>query len=136
MCAQMLGKARLALSPPQPEWLHTALYLDGRGFTTGATPWGPGVVALGIDVYDTPRWVRASDGRGATIAIGDGRCVAQIWTELHTALAGLGIELDVWEKPQELADTTPFSESRRGLALLLPGRGDGIGDRPPGRSSD
>jgi len=75
MCAQMLGKARLALSPPQPEWL-------------------------------------------------------------HTALAGLGIELDVWEKPQELADTTPFSENRRGLALLLPGRGDGIGGRPPGRSSD
>ena len=30
MCAQMIGKARLALSPPQPEWLHACLYLDGR----------------------------------------------------------------------------------------------------------
>ena len=45
MCAQMLGKARVALSPPQPEWLHTALYLDGRGFTTGAMPFGEGLVA-------------------------------------------------------------------------------------------
>ena len=38
MCAQMLGKAALALAPPQPEWLHARLCLDARGFTTGAMP--------------------------------------------------------------------------------------------------
>jgi hypothetical protein len=118
MCAQMLGKARLALSPPQPQWLHTALYVDGRGFTTGAMPWGAGIVAMGIDVYATSMWVRASDGRGAVVELGDGRCVSDIWSHLRTALTGLGIDLDVWEKPQEVADTTPFSENTHDCAIV------------------
>ena len=35
MCAQMIGKARLALAPPQPEWLHTCLYLTASGIHHG-----------------------------------------------------------------------------------------------------
>ena len=46
----MLGKARLALALPQPEWLHTCLYLVGRGFPAGAMPFGGDVVSVAIDV--------------------------------------------------------------------------------------
>ena len=111
MVAQMVGKVRLSLAPPQPEWLNACLYLDGRGFTTNAIPFETDVVSLGIDVFDSAIWIRVSDGRGATVPLGTDRSVADIWADLRAALAGLGVDVDVWDKPQETADTTPFSEN-------------------------
>ena len=112
MCAQMLGKARVALSPPQPEWLHTCLYLDGHGFTTGPMPYGARIVTMGIDVFDTSMWVRR-ERRASRSRSPSGRAgrVAEIWADFLRALRALGIEVELWDKPQEVADTTPFSEN-------------------------
>ncbi len=118
MCAQMIGKARLALSPPQPEWLHACLYLDGRGFTTAAMPHGKDIVSMGIDVYESAIWIRMSEGRVATVPIGTNRCVADIWSGFQDALAGLGLDIDIWEKPQEITDTTPFSKNRHDCTII------------------
>lgn len=111
LCAQMIGKARLALAPPRPEWLHAALLLDGRGFTTGAIPLDDRLVSMGIDVYEVSLWIDVSDGSRVAVPLGPGRCVADIWADFAGALVGLGIDVDIWEKPQEVADTTPFSEN-------------------------
>lgn len=111
LCTQMLGKARLALEPPQPEWLNACLYLDARGFTTGAMPWGTSLVSMGIDVFDASLWIHTNDGRKRTVAIAGGRCIADIWADFVGATRELGIELDMWDKPQELPDVTPFSEN-------------------------
>jgi Family of unknown function (DUF5996) len=113
MVAQMLGKTKLALLPPQPEWLHTRLFLDGHGFATGPMPCRSGVVSMGIDVFQSALWIAASDGRRATVALGPERPVAAIWSDFQGALARLGLTLDLWEKPQEVADATPFSENTR-----------------------
>ncbi|MDR3687128.1 MAG: DUF5996 family protein [Coriobacteriia bacterium] len=110
MVLQMLGKARLALAPSQPEWLNAALYLDARGFVTGAVPVGERLVSMGVDVFDGVLWVSASDGRSELITLG-GRCVAEIWQLFSAALTKLGVEADIWTKPQELADTTSFAEN-------------------------
>jgi hypothetical protein len=118
MCSQMLGKLKLALAPPLPEWLHTCLFLDAHGFVTGAVPWRGGVVSAGIDVYTSELWISASDGGSARIVIGPDRCVADIWAEFRAALTGFGIEIDLWEKPQELADTTPFSQNRHDRTIV------------------
>ena len=53
LCAQMLGKLRVALSPDQPNWLFTALALTAHGFTTGTMPWGTGSVQVSLDVFDS-----------------------------------------------------------------------------------
>ncbi len=111
MCTQMIGKARLALSPPQPEWLHACLYLDGRGFTTGVMPYGENMVSMGIDVYVGFMWIRISDGRHAEVPITSDRCVADIWADFQARLVSLNLKVDIYEKPQELDDTTPFSEN-------------------------
>jgi hypothetical protein len=111
MCAQMIGKARLALSPPLPEWLHTCLYLDARGFVTGAMPYRSRIVFMGIDVYANLLWIKVSDGREEYITLDSPRCVADIWTDFRHALTRLNIEIDIWEKPQEVPDVTPFSEN-------------------------
>ena len=119
MCAQMIGKARLALAPPQPEWLHSCLFLDGRGLTTGAVPFGEQLVSMGIDVYDASLWIHASDGRHAAVALGPDRCVADIWSDFTRELAGMGIDADIWPKPQELPDATPFSENTHDCTFVL-----------------
>jgi hypothetical protein len=118
MCAQMLGKTKLALVPPQPEWLHACLLLDGHGFTTGPMPAGCRVVTCGIDVFASTLWARCSDGTEAAVRIGPDKCVADIWAEYSAALATLGVEADIWEKPQELTDITPFSENRHDCVLV------------------
>jgi hypothetical protein len=117
MCTQMLGKARLALAPPLPEWLHSCLYLDSRGFATGPMPYGPLIVAMGIDIFESILWISLSDGREATISLGRGRCVAEIWADFQATLTGLGFSLDLWDKPQETIDSTPFSENTHHCTL-------------------
>jgi hypothetical protein len=119
MVAQMLGKVRLALDPPQPQWLHTPLYLDGRGFATGSMPWKNRLVEMGIDVFDGVVWITVSDGRQRDVSLTPGRCVADIWADLQRAMDSLGIELDMWDKPQELADTTRFSQNRHDCTIDL-----------------
>jgi hypothetical protein len=111
LVTQMLGKAKLALLPPQPEWLHGRLLLDARGFATGPMPAGSRLVSMGIDVFDGALWMAASDGRRSAVVLGPERTVSAIWSDFQGALAGLELELDLWEKPQELADATPFSEN-------------------------
>lgn len=118
MCTQMIGKTRLALAPPQPEWLHACLYLDAHGFTTGPMPYRARTVTVDIDLFDSSLWIRLSDGRNAAVPLGPGRCVAEIWGEYRRTLAGFGIEVDLWEKPQETADTTPFSENVHDCAFV------------------
>ncbi len=117
MCAQMLGKTRRALAPPQPEWLHACLYLDARGFTTGAMPYGEVVATTGIDVFDSVLWIAASDGHRAVVPIGPSRCVAEVWSDYTTALVDLGVQATLWDRPQETADTTPLSENRHNCVI-------------------
>ena len=118
MCAQMIGKARLALASPQPEWLNACLYLTASGFTTAAMPHGTDLVSMGIDVYQSAIWIRVSDGRRATVPLGTDRCVADIWSGFREALAGLDLDIDIWEKPQEVPDITLFSENRHDCTIV------------------
>jgi hypothetical protein len=118
MVAQMLGKLRLSLSPALPEWLHASLQLDPRGFSTGSMPTGTRTVSALIDVFDSAIVLRVSDGGERRVAIGPARCVADIWADFSAALDELGVAVDVWQKPQELADTTPFSENRHDCTFV------------------
>lgn len=106
---QMLGKTRLTLAPPLPEWLHASLQLTARGFGTGPMPSKRDVVTAEIDVFDALIRLAVSDGRTSEISIADGRPVADVWREYRAALDALGVDADIWEKPQELVDLTPFS---------------------------
>jgi hypothetical protein len=113
LVVQMLGKAKLALVPARPEWLHVPLFLDARGFVTGPMPYGFRTVSMGVDVFASALSVAASDGAVATVSLGPDRCVADIWSDFGDALGRLGLELDLWEKPQEIADVTPFSQNTK-----------------------
>lgn len=108
--SQMLGKLRVALSPPQPNWMHTALALDARGFTTGAMPCYDTSVEGVLDVFSSELIVRHSTGDERRIALVPARTVADVYAALQDALVALGIDCAISPIPQEVPDTTPLHE--------------------------
>jgi uncharacterized protein DUF5996 len=113
LLTQMLGKLRLALAPPLPEWTHASLAPTPRGLTTGGLPWRNGSVEATLDLVDGAIRVASSDTRTQAIAVTPDRTVADIWSDLMVALETLGAQVDLWDKPQERSDTTPFSQDGR-----------------------
>jgi hypothetical protein len=113
LCTQMMGKAKLALSPTQPEWMHVGLFVTPRGLTTGPMPWSDRSVEIVLDVFDDALVVNVSDGRSARVLLATGRSVADVFADLSDTLAGLGVPYDVWDRPQEVADTVAFHDDRR-----------------------
>src|SRR5258708_25340138 len=52
MWTQIVGKVRLALTPLVNHWWNVPLYVNARGLTTSAIPWGKGVFKLQFDFLD------------------------------------------------------------------------------------
>jgi hypothetical protein len=113
---QMLGKLRLALSPAQPNWLFTALYLSPRGITTGSIPWHATTVEAYLDVFSSDIVVQRSNGDAARIPLLPVRTVAEIYAALTAALEQIGVDCTITPIPQEVPDTTPLHQDRRPAA--------------------
>ncbi|MDQ2865241.1 MAG: DUF5996 family protein [Candidatus Eremiobacteraeota bacterium] len=113
LCAQMLGKLRVALSPVQPNWMFTALLLSARGITTGTIPWRETSLQASLDIFSSEIIVELSDGNSERIPISPERTVADIYTRLQTALKKLRVECTISPIPQEITDITPLPQDRR-----------------------
>lgn len=113
LCAQMLGKIRVALSPPQPNWMHTALYVVPRGLTTGFIPYSDASIEGRLDVFDSTIAIYKSDGQSRKIPLAPKRSVADVYADLLRALGELDVSCCVSPVPQEIPDTTPLNEDRR-----------------------
>jgi len=113
MVTQMLGKLRVALSPSQPEWMFTALYLTARGVTTGTMPLESGALQGSLDVFSSELILERSDGRARRVALVPARTIAEIYADLLAALQALEIGVTLLPIPQEVPDVTPFDTDRR-----------------------
>jgi hypothetical protein len=113
---QMLGKMRVVLSPSQPNWMFTALLPNARGVTTGPMPWRGTSLEASLDVFSSEILVERSNGTSRRIALVPARTVAEIYAELESAIAALGVECAISPIPQEVPDTTPLDEDRRPAA--------------------
>src|SRR6266545_5318320 len=60
MWTQIVGKIRLALSPPVNHWWHCALYVSARGLTTSAMPYHNRFVELEFDFLAHKLVIRTS----------------------------------------------------------------------------
>jgi hypothetical protein len=106
---QILGKVRVALSPPEPEFAHVALYVSPRGITTGLVPSARGPFEVEADLCDHHVVLRTSWGTTRTVAL-TARPVAEFWTDLTGALAVEGIDAELSTMPQEVPDPIPFPD--------------------------
>lgn len=104
---QMLGKTRLALSPPQNHYWHTALYVTPRGLSTSAIPYGERMLDLEFDFVTHRLQARTSDGETADLPLA-AVPVRDFYRDYLTMLRSLGIHVRLWPMPVEIEGAIRF----------------------------
>jgi Family of unknown function (DUF5996) len=108
--AQIIGKIRLATTPPRNHWWNVPLYVDVRGLTTRRLHHNGTTFAIGLDFVDHALVVQTSDGRSRSLPLSEGLPVAEVDTRLHAVLAELDVDVEIREHPFGVPMTTPFPE--------------------------
>jgi hypothetical protein len=108
--AQIVGKVRLAVTPPRNHWWHAPLYVDVRGLTTGPLRHNDTTFDITLDLVDHELVVRTRAAKRRAFPLADGLTVADFDAHLHGVLAELGVDVAIEERPFGLPLTTPFPE--------------------------
>lgn len=111
MWAQIVGKTRMMLSPPENHWWHVALYVTPLGLTTSPVPYAAGTFDVEFDFVTHNLRIRTSNGGQHAIPLYP-RAVADFYAEYMACLHALGIEVTIRTAPEEFDDTTPFDQDR------------------------
>jgi hypothetical protein len=111
MLLQIVGKVRLGLAPPEPEFGHVALYVTVRGLTTSPMPCGNRTAQIDFDFIAHQLIVQTSDGAVRNITLRP-RAVADFYKEFVALLSELKIGVEISPIPQEVPDQTPFDQDR------------------------
>jgi len=109
MWTQIVGKARLALSPPLNHWWQVPLYVNSRGLTTSAIPYGDGIFDVQFDFIVHKLIVHMSSGAERVIAL-EPKSVADFYREFMSSLHSLGIRVKIWKMPVEIPAPIPFDQ--------------------------
>ena len=107
LLTQIVGKIRMAQTPPVNHWWHVPLYLTARGLTTSPMPHGEAVFQIDFDFVDHQLRIDVGDGRRASLAL-QPRPVAAYYRDLMDRLRALDLDVKIWPVPAEIADPIPF----------------------------
>lgn len=102
---------RVALSPEEPEWQHTALYVTARGLTTRPIPFNDFTFEIEFDFLTHQLRFETNDGRAPAIPL-EACSVADFYAEVMHCLQSLGVEVQINTMPQEIPNAIPFTEDR------------------------
>lgn len=108
MYSQIIGKIRLALTPPLAQWAHSPLLLAQDGFTTTPLWVGDGTMAAGLDLIRHEARFERSDGRRVALKLG--APVADFYSDARAALDELGVAVTINAVPQEIPEPIPFDQ--------------------------
>jgi len=111
MWSQVVGKVRLAGTPPANHWWHVPLYLTSRGLTTSPIPDGDRTFQIDFDFIGHRLEITTSDGDGRSLALRP-VAVADFHAETMAALGDLGVEVRIWPVPVEVPEPIPFKDDR------------------------
>jgi hypothetical protein len=112
MWSQIVGKVRLALTPPIPHWWHAPLYLTARGLGTSPIPYREATFDMELNLVDHRLAVRTSHGFGASMPLMP-RSVASFYAETLKMLNGLGIDVQIWPMPVEVPNPIRFDQDEQ-----------------------
>jgi len=107
--SQIVGKIRLVLTPKQNQWWNVPFYVTTRGLTTSPMPFGDRTLSIDFDFVDHQLRIDDSDGNRRTLPLVS-RSVRDFQTALFAELAALGVELRIYQAPQECPVTTPLNQ--------------------------
>lgn len=105
---QVVGKIRMATTPPRNHWWNVPLYVDVRGLTTRRLHHAGTTFDIAFDLVSHALRIRTADGRAAGFDLQEGLDVAEFDRRLHELLRGLGIDVEIREEPFGVPMTTPF----------------------------
>jgi hypothetical protein len=111
MYTQVVGKVRLALCPPEPQWAHVPLYVTTRGLTTSPVPYRGRAFAVDFDFIAHELRITVSSGEIRTLALGP-RAVADFYADFMAQLRSLGIEVSYSTRPSEVPKPIHFEKDR------------------------
>jgi hypothetical protein len=112
MWTQIVGKVRLALSPRINHWWEVPLYVNARGLTTSAIPYGDGIFEVQFDFIDHELKVQTSWGPSKSLPL-KAQSVADFYAAFMSALGELNIEVKIWTTPVEVPDPVPFEKDKQ-----------------------
>lgn len=108
---QLVGKIRLAQTPWLNHSWHVTLYVSPRGLTTSPIPYGHRTFQLEFDFSKHVLRASSDDGSSKEIELSS-RPVAEFYADVKRTLSELGIEVRIFEMPNEIPDPIRFSEDR------------------------
>ncbi|MDM4761743.1 DUF5996 family protein [Galbitalea sp. SE-J8] len=108
MWLQIVGKIKMAASPPLNHWWHTTLRLSARGLVTGAIPTAAGVLDIEFDFIDHSLVIRTSGGDRRDVAL-EGLSVAGFHRWVFSTLRELGLAISIHAYPNEVPVAIPFA---------------------------
>jgi hypothetical protein len=111
MWTQVVGKVRLALTPLVNHWWNVPLYVNARGLTTSAIPYGARPFELWFDFIDHQLVLQKSDGSRSVLPL-TAMSVAEFYQRVMAMLRSSDIEVKIWRMPVEVPDPIPFDEDR------------------------
>jgi hypothetical protein len=108
--AQVVGKVKLASTPPANHWWNAPLYVDVRGLTTRRLQHGETAFSVDFDFLEHRLVVRTDRGAVESFGLADGLSVAAFDRQFHALLQQLGVDVAIREQPFGVPMTTPFRE--------------------------
>lgn len=106
---QIVGKIRLVKTPWINHGWHVTLYISSRGLTTGSIPYEHGVFQIDFDFVDHQLTITSSKGSSAIMNLNPGP-VSGFYEQLFRLMAKIGIHVNIYAKPNEIANAVPFYE--------------------------
>jgi len=106
---QIVGKVRLTQSPWINHCWHVTLYVSSRGLTTSPIAYGNRTFQIDFDFLRHRLEINVSDGSTGGFALVP-QSVAAFYRRLMQEMARLDLHVQIYAKPNELPDTTPFDE--------------------------
>ncbi|HLY41443.1 MAG TPA: DUF5996 family protein [Terracidiphilus sp.] len=108
---QIVGKVRLALTPPTNHCWNVTLYPTVRGITTSPMAYGNLIVQIDFDFLDHALVIEAGAGRRRQIPLRP-MAIATFFDRLMSELENVGAPVHIWPMPQELSRPIRFDLDR------------------------
>ena len=107
MWTQIVGKTRLALTPLQNHWWNVPLYVTAHGLGTSAMVCGEDVLDIEFDFVAHVLHLRMGTGADKSMELRP-QTVADFYKEYLECLAALGVSVEIWPMPVEVANPVRF----------------------------
>ena len=106
---QIVGKIRLALTPPINHCWNVTLYPTARGLTTSPMARGNRILQIDCDFVEHRVVVESGDGDRRVIPLKP-MTVAAFYRQVMDALDSLGAPVSIWHMPSEIEHPIPFDQ--------------------------